>query len=313
VRALPNSTDSLPNGAKKWGNAPSSDAYDRTTYAVPASFRPRLFLLAARRVTLEDVSKSGRIVSVIALVLVVVGSATACAPAHKAAGVAPARSAAPTHSASPSPTPTPTPTFNKQAQSIDDPNSLWVVVNKLRPLNPINYAPPLVNVTIAHVYGYQMQAPAVAALAQMSAALTAAGAGAVEAQSTYRSYAVQASDHAALVSRDGETVADNESARAGYSEHQTGLAVDLAPVPAGGCNLEICFGTMPAGQWLAANAWQYGFLLRYPADKVAITGYQYEPWHFRYIGVPLATELHTTGIQTLEEFFGLPAAPNYAD
>ncbi len=98
----------------------------------------------------------------------------------------------------------------------------------------------------------------------------------------------------------------------GYSEHQTGLAVDLAPVPAQGCNLEICFGSMPQGKWLAANCWQYGFLLRYPADKVAVTGYQYEPWHFRYIGIPLATEMHNEGVETMEEFFGLPAAPNYA-
>jgi zinc D-Ala-D-Ala carboxypeptidase len=262
-------------------------------------------------VTLESVSKTGRNLAVAALVLVMLGSATACAPVRSPIAGGGTHSPRPTHSASPTPTPTPTPTFNKQALSIDDPSSLWIVVNKLRPLNPISYAPPLVNVTIAHVYGYQMQAPAAAALAQMTAALAAAGAGAVEAQSAYRSYAAQAADHAALVARDGLTVADNESARAGYSEHQTGLAVDLAPVPANGCNLEICFGSTPQGEWLAANAWQYGFLLRYPADKVAITGYQYEPWHFRYIGVPLSTELHKDGIQTLEEFFGLPAAPNY--
>ncbi len=240
------------------------------------------------------------------------GSSTACAPTRTPIAGGGTHTASPTPSSTPTPTPTPTPTFDKSAYSIDDPSSLWVVVNKLRPLNPINYSPPLVNVTIAHVYGDQMQAPAAAALAQMTAALAAAGAGQVEAQSAFRSYAAQASDHAALVARDGLVVADNESARAGYSEHQTGLAVDLAPVPSGGCNLEICFGTTPQGKWLAANAWQYGFLLRYPADKVAITGYQYEPWHFRYIGVPLATELHNEGVETLEEFFGLPPAPNYA-
>jgi zinc D-Ala-D-Ala carboxypeptidase len=259
------------------------------------------------------VSKSGRILSVIALALVVIGSSTACAPVRSP--IANGGTPKPTHSVThaPTPTPTPTPTFNKQALSIDDPNSLWVVVNKLRPLNPANYAPPLVDVTIAHVYGYQMQAPAAAALAQMAADAAAAGAGQIEAQSAYRSYGAQLSDHAALVARDGETVADNESARAGYSEHQTGLAVDIAPVPAGGCNLEVCFGATPQGQWLAANAWKYGFLLRYPADKVAVTGYTYEPWHFRYIGIPLATEMHTEGVETLEEFFGLPAAPNYAN
>jgi D-alanyl-D-alanine carboxypeptidase len=251
-------------------------------------------------------------ISVAGLALVVALSATACAPVRSAiANNTPIPH--PTQSTVSTPSPTPTPMgFNKQQYSIDSANSLWVVVNKLRPLSPINFAPPLVNVTVPHVYGYQMQAPAAAALAQMFAAAKAAGAGSMEAQSSYRSYSAQASDHAALVSRDGLTVADNESARAGYSEHQTGLAVDIAPVPAQGCNLEICFGTMPQGKWLAANAYRFGYLLRYPADKVAVTGYQYEPWHFRFIGIPLATEMHNEGVQTMEEFFGLPAAPNYA-
>jgi zinc D-Ala-D-Ala carboxypeptidase len=263
--------------------------------------------------TLEYVLKTGRILSVFVLALVVVGSATACAPARNAVA-SNTPSGQPSQTTTPTPTPTPTPTgFNKQAYSITTATSLWVVVDKIRPLSPINYIPPdLVNVTVAHVYGYQMAAPAAAALAQMFAAAKAAGAGSMEAQSAYRSYTAQASDHAALVARDGLKVADNESARAGYSEHQTGLAVDIAPVPAGGCNLETCFGNTAQGKWLAANAWRYGFLLRYPADKVAITGYTYEPWHFRFIGVPLSTEMHNEGVQTLEEFFGLPAAPNYA-
>jgi D-alanyl-D-alanine carboxypeptidase len=244
------------------------------------------------------------------LAVVVALGSTACAPVRSAiANNTPIPH--PTQSAVSTPSPTPT-GFNKKQYSIDSASSLWVVVNKLRPLNPITFTPPLVNVTVPHVYGYQMQAPAAAALAQMFAAATAAGVGSMEAQSSYRSYSAQASDHAALVARDGLTVADNESARAGYSEHQTGLAVDIAPVPAEGCNLEICFGTMPQGKWLAANAYRFGYLLRYPADKVAVTGYQYEPWHFRYIGIPLATEMHNEGVQTMEEFFGLPAAPNYA-
>jgi len=246
--------------------------------------------------------------------LIIVGASAACAPVRSAIadhGTVPHPSQSPP--STPTPTPTPTPTgFNKTQLSIDQATSLWVVVNKLRPLSPINYAPPLVNVTVPHVYGYQMQAPASAALSQMFAAAKAAGAGNMEAQSSYRSYAAQQRDHAALVARDGAKVADNESARAGYSEHQTGLAVDIAPVPGAGCNLEICFGRTAQGKWLAANAYRFGFLLRYPADKVAITGYQYEPWHFRYIGVALATEMHNEGVETLEEFFGLPAAPNYA-
>lgn len=238
------------------------------------------------------------------------GTSVACAP-ERSPVVNPTTT--PAHSSKPTPTPTPTPTFNKGAMSIDDPNSIWVVVDKLRPLQPATYAPPdLVNLTVAHVYGYQMRAEAATALEQMFAAGAAAGAGQMEAQSSYRSYSAQAADYAALLARDGQATADNESAHAGYSEHQTGLAVDIGPIPNGGCVLEVCFGTTPQGQWLAANAWQFGFLLRYPADKSAITGYTYEPWHFRYIGVALATEMHNEGVETLEEFFGLPAAPDYA-
>ena len=65
------------------------------------------------------------------------------------------------------------------------------------------------------------------------------------------------------------------------------------------------------GQWLAASGWRYGFIVRYPNGYTQITGYEFEPWHMRFVGVELATELHTTGVLTLEEFFGLPPAPTY--
>ncbi|MEK7561249.1 MAG: D-alanyl-D-alanine carboxypeptidase family protein [Patescibacteria group bacterium] len=66
----------------------------------------------------------------------------------------------------------------------------------------------------------------------------------------------------------------------------------------------------PGGKWLAANAYQYGFIIRYPKDKTSLTGYAYEPWHLRYVGVDLATRINKTG-QTLEQFFGLPTYPDY--
>ena len=77
------------------------------------------------------------------------------------------------------------------------------------------------------------------------------------------------------------------------------------------CALDQCFADTPAGQWLAANAYKWGFILRYPNGMDAITGYEFEPWHYRYVGVALATEMHDQGVATLEEFFGLPAAPTY--
>jgi D-alanyl-D-alanine carboxypeptidase len=100
------------------------------------------------------------------------------------------------------------------------------------------------------------------------------------------------------------------AARPGYSEHQTGLAADLSAAGQG-CVIRVCFANTKAGKWLAANAWQYGFILRYPKGHTATTGYQFEPWHYRYVGVELSTQMHLTGVAVLEDFFGLPAAPKY--
>jgi D-alanyl-D-alanine carboxypeptidase len=215
----------------------------------------------------------------------------------------------------PTPTPTPVPTapqFNKNAKSITDPNSIWVVVNKLRPLNPKTYSPPdIVTVPVAHNNPAQMRKVAADALVAMFAAGKNAGAGSMQVQSSWRPYSTQVSVYNGWVASLGKQQADRQSARPGYSEHQTGLAVDISPVPLR-CALAACFGTTSQGKWLAANAWKYGYLLRYPADKTKITGYEYEPWHFRYIGVALSTEMHKEGVKTLEEFFGLPAAPDYA-
>jgi D-alanyl-D-alanine carboxypeptidase len=254
-----------------------------------------------------------RIVFALAVALIVIGSFAACAPVRTAIERA-SPTATLTHTSTSGATPTPTSTtgFDKAAFSIDDPTSYWIVVNKLRPLNPVSYAPPdLVTVPVAHDNPAIMRSAASAALVAMFAAGAAEGAGQMQIQSSYRSYPVQVRVYNGWVSSKGKAQADQQSARPGFSEHQTGLAVDISTVPLK-CSLAACFGTTPQGEWLVANAWRFGYLLRYPADKTAVTGYEYEPWHFRYIGIPLATELHTEGVETLEEFFGLPAAPDYA-
>jgi D-alanyl-D-alanine carboxypeptidase len=127
--------------------------------------------------------------------------------------------------------------------------------------------------------------------------------------SAYRSYARQQTIYNGFVAREGVAGADTHSARPGNSEHQTGLVVDLDDGT--GCNLSACFGTRPGGIWLAENAWKYGFILRYGNGWQPIVGYTYEPWHFRYVGVDVSTDMHNRGILTLEEYFGLPAAPDY--
>ncbi|MBG6059258.1 D-alanyl-D-alanine carboxypeptidase [Cryobacterium sp. MP_M5] len=217
--------------------------------------------------------------------------------------------------ARPSPTgsqpPAVVPTFNRSARSIDDPTSLWAVVDKVRPLQPADYTPPdLVEVPVPHVWQPMLRAEASNAVVAMFAAFTAETGLQLQSQSSYRSYGTQVDVYNQDVAANGQAFADTSTARPGTSEHQTGLAIDISALP-GNCSLDPCFGATPHGQWLAQNAWRFGFLLRYPADKVPITGYGYEPWHFRYIGADLATEMHNTGVTTLEEFFGLPAAPGY--
>ncbi len=245
---------------------------------------------------------TGVIIGTIAVALV------GCAPERTPVS---SPTATPTASASAAPVDKPKAFFNKKQFSIDDPTSIWVVVNKLRPLQPANFAPALVTLAVPHVSAPLMTAEAGNALLAMFAASAAEGGGALQIQNSYRSFAVQTNTHNSLVGSLGLAKADAQSARPGYSEHQTGLAVDVASLPSK-CDIAACFGKTPEGIWLAANSWRFGYILRYPADKTAVTGYIYEPWHFRYVGVALSTEMHNDGITTLEEFFGLPAAPDYA-
>ncbi len=190
------------------------------------------------------------------------------------------------------------PGFNKNQYSLSDPASPWVVVNKQRPL-PADYAPSDLAST-----GLRSEADSHLKSLQVSAQRSGY---ALKIISSYRSYAQQTSTYNSYVASDGQTKADTYSARPGHSEHQTGWAADLGN---GVCDLEICFGNTPAGKWLAANAHNYGFIIRYPQGKETLTGYQYEPWHVRYVGVDLANQIYNSG-QTLEQFFNLPAAPNY--
>lgn len=192
--------------------------------------------------------------------------------------------------------------FDKTKYSLDQPGSLWVVVNKKRPL-PAEFVPQLIPAS-----GGKLQAEAAQALEKLIKAGATAKAP-LKIISSYRSYSTQQSLYSSYVQKDGQAAADTYSARPGHSEHQTGMAVDLGN-SSGQCDLEICFAKTTGGTWLASNALSYGFIIRYTEDKTAVTGYQYEPWHIRYVGVDLAREL-TTKKQTMEEFFGLPAAPGY--
>lgn len=118
------------------------------------------------------------------------------------------------------------------------------------------------------------------------------------AMSSYRSYDYQVNLYNNYVKSDGKDAADTYSARPGFSEHQTGLAVDIY-------NKELpytSFEETKEFEWMQKNAYKYGFILRFPKDKVNITGYQYEAWHYRYVGKKAAKYIHDHNI-TLEEYY----------
>lgn len=305
------------------------DAYSRHESGAGAT-RPKLAIVTEqrpRRRVSARIRRRRLVVVVVAAVAVLGLGGTAAVVALQQQSVtdaaAPAVSAgasggpvSPGASAGPSSAPASPPVdkaksfFDKRALSIDDPNSLWVVADKLRPLNPLDYVPP--DLVGAAVPGdATMRAEAASAMEGMFAAATAEAGLRLSVQNAYRSYGTQVSVHDRLVGQLGRERARAQSAVPGYSEHQTGLSADIM-ASNGVCTIQACFGNTPEGIWLAENAWRFGYHLRYPDGKTPITGYVFEPWHYRYVGVALSTELHLTGVTTLEEFFGLPAAPDYA-
>lgn len=117
--------------------------------------------------------------------------------------------------------------------------------------------------------------------------------------SGFRSYSLQNTIYNNYVNMDGKVNADTYSARAGHSEHQTGLAFDLN-------SINSSFADTQEGKWVNDNAYKYGFIIRYPKGKESITGYMYEPWHLRYVGTNLATKLYNSGNWiSLEEYYGI--------
>jgi zinc D-Ala-D-Ala carboxypeptidase len=198
---------------------------------------------------------------------------------------------------------------------LDLAGSEFVLLNKHRPIAPITYVPAdLVVVksskSLDNSRALELSTSAARALELLAADLNAAGQGKLFLNSAYRSYNYQAQLFKSKVKQYGESEALLRSAKAGFSEHQTGLAADVS-VPQQGCAIMTCFGETKAGKWIAENAWKYGFIIRYEIDTQAITGYSYEPWHLRYVGLEVAKLYSERGMKTLEEFWGLKPAPDY--
>ena len=119
----------------------------------------------------------------------------------------------------------------------------------------------------------------------------------LEIMSGFRSYTTQEGLYNRYVNTYGQAEADTFSAKPGHSEHQTGLAFDLGWV-------DDAYADTDEGKWLAQNCYKYGFIIRYQKGKEDITGYKYEPWHVRYLGNPLATDVYNSGL-CLEEYLGI--------
>jgi D-alanyl-D-alanine carboxypeptidase len=206
--------------------------------------------------------------------------------------------------------------FDPPKHSIDEADSIWVVVNKQRQISPLKDRPTNLDFPafpkriVQNPFGLQLREEAALATEEMAAAMSEEGIGALILNSGFRTYKNQQGLYNRTRDSRGSAVAEKLSARAGHSEHQLGLAADFS-ARGQGCVILTCFGNTEAGRWLEQNAHEYGFILRYPKGFRAITGFQYEPWHFRYVGMELATELNTKGTKTLEEFWGLGSAPDY--
>ncbi|RKR20546.1 M15 family metallopeptidase [Arthrobacter oryzae] len=197
--------------------------------------------------------------------------------------------------------------------SLTDPASPWVVVNKHRPLSPATFVPPDLArpaVRLATSGEAALLNSTTAAAAEKMFAAAAADGVIITLASGYRSFQTQTATYGSYVRTRGRAEADTVSARPGYSEHQTGWSFDIGD-GGGACSFQPCFAQQQAAVWAKANAHRFGFVVRYPWMLHEITGYYYEPWHLRFIGVEAAKDMSTRGIATLEQYFGLEAAPGY--
>ncbi|GAA1809430.1 M15 family metallopeptidase [Nesterenkonia flava] len=196
-----------------------------------------------------------------------------------------------------------------------DPESIHVLVNRQNPFEPMDWEPEDLVVPDVPQYGPQEAMSLREEAADALEELFAAG---VEEDmvlgfvSGYRSFDYQVQIYSARHAEVGTEDTDRYMSRPGYSEHQTGLAADVISIANPDCMLGECFADTPEGQWVAENAHTHGFIVRYLEDMEHITGYPYEPWHLRYVGVETATEVYEAGL-TLEEYWDQPPAPDYED
>lgn len=195
-------------------------------------------------------------------------------------------------------------TVTQNSDVVDNYTDILCVANKKHAL-PYDYVPgDLRTVNVDRSANWQMRDEAATALENMFAAASDDGVTLV-ACSGYRSAVYQDQLYSGYVQSYGTATADSISSRPGYSDHQTGLAMDI-----GDHDQATVFTTdmknTPEGKWLYAHAHEYGFILRYPEGKESITGYSFEPWHYRYVGTATASAMYAISPdETLEEYLGI--------
>lgn len=184
-----------------------------------------------------------------------------------------------------------------------DPTDTLILVNKNNkaPAVPVTLVKPDVQPTREAVSeNIYMRPEAAAALEDLFEAAAQDGI-TLYATSGYRSYSTQKAIFERKLERMDEKQANASVAKPGYSEHQTGLAMDIEGETTKGTGLTEAFGESPEGIWTAEHCAEYGFIIRYPKEKTNITGYIYEPWHLRYVGKKAAAEITVLGV-TFEEY-----------
>lgn len=187
--------------------------------------------------------------------------------------------------------------FYKNIKEIDNPSDIDLLVNKNNKLSKKYIPNDLVLLGIKYSNNYRyLRKEAATNFEKLSNDAYNMGFEIV-AVSAYRSYIYQNELYKYYVRIKGKVMADNYSARPGHSEHQTGLAVDVM-----GSNSDYSdFENSIEFEWMKNNSYKYGFILRYPKGKENITGFKYEPWHYRYVGNKLALYLYQNNL-TLEEY-----------
>ena len=197
------------------------------------------------------------------------------------------------------PEPVPEPEPVKPEYDFSSVTSIQKIVNKDSRLDETYKPSDLVIADVTKDYDEYLRQEAADALKMMFDAAAADGTQLLLIDG-YRSYSEQRSLYYTYLERYGSSTVATMDAHPGASEHQLGLAVDLGDLKRS-CNLRSCFVDTSAYSWLKDNAWKYGWIERYPYGKTNITGINFSPWHYRYVGTDLARDLYESGL-TLEEY-----------